>query len=142
MFYKEMVIAMLLMGAGAVSGVAADPYPRVQVVIVMGFDEESDKALLTTWRVAQRLLDKYGVWVEIIPVNTWINDPMRLMTPDLPRIEINGKLMFIGRAPEEDELEEKILSSMSAPVLRGAEGVVYAALYRNDKLFSDVAIEA
>ncbi|MEM4825174.1 MAG: hypothetical protein QW354_04795, partial [Desulfurococcaceae archaeon] len=65
---------------------------KVIVEIQLDLSEESDTALRTLFNAAEELLDRYGVWVEIIPIHIWSNDPLESETMDLPRIYINGKL--------------------------------------------------
>ncbi|WP_440059544.1 hypothetical protein ACSU1N_07095 [Thermogladius sp. 4427co] len=84
-----------------------EPDIRVELYIVLGFDEESDKALKIAWDVAEKMLEK-GIWVVITPVHEWLADPLLNEYSDYPKIYINGRLMFIGRAPSEDELVKAI----------------------------------
>ncbi len=117
-----------------------DP-PRVQVVLYLGFDEESEKALKLVWDIAQEILDKYGVWVEVIPYHIWVHDPIGLMNPDLPKIVINGKTMAIGRTPSREELIDMILSRIFAREETPSDLVVVAALQRNDHIFEEGVLE-
>ncbi|MEZ0393524.1 MAG: hypothetical protein ABWK00_00530 [Desulfurococcaceae archaeon] len=106
----------------------AEVIARVQVELHLGFDEESDKALLTTWLVAERLLDA-GIWVDVIPHNYWVGSDLRLEAMDLPKVVINGRVMFIGRAPTEDELMDAITSRLGfSPKRVSAEAALGAGL--------------
>ncbi len=111
--------------------------PKVQVVLYLGFDEESEKALKLTWDVAQEILEEYGIWVEVIPFHIWIHDPSGLFYPDLPRIEVNGKVMAIGRIPSREELIDIILSRVFSREAGSNDLVVIAATQRNDNVFED-----
>lgn len=88
---------------------------KVIVEVQLDFSEESDKALRALFNVAEELLDKYSLWVEIIPVHLWFTDPLEAEVSDLPRIFINGKLRFIGRAPRRGELLDAILEHAGLP---------------------------
>ncbi|MEM0379909.1 MAG: hypothetical protein QXW87_03190 [Desulfurococcaceae archaeon] len=83
---------------------------RVQLIIYLDFSNESEKALQTAWRVANELIEE-NIWVDIEPIHVWVNDVIE-NTIDLPKIYINGKLMFIGRAPSYTELKEAILDRL------------------------------
>jgi len=91
---------------------------KVQVRIYLDFSEESEKAINTAWHVAEEMLDEYGVWVEIEPIHLWVTDPLGTEILDLPKIEINGKTMFIGRAPTHRELIEAILDRIGKPLVK------------------------
>ncbi len=84
-------------------------FTKIQVVLYLGFDEESDKALQVAWEVAQELL-KEGIWVELIPDHVWFSDLLGTGFSELPKIAINGWIAVIGRAPDPDELRELILA--------------------------------
>ncbi len=111
--------------------------PKVQIVLYLGFDEESEKALKNVWNVAQEILEKYGVWVEVIPYHIWVHDPTGIMFPDLPRIEINGRVMAIGKTPSKEELIDMILSRVYNRDSTPTDLVVIAATQRNDQTFID-----
>lgn len=81
---------------------------RVQVILYLDFSEESDKALRIVFQVAEELIAK-NIFVEVEPIHMWSFNLFDSFTPDLPQIFINGKLMFIGRAPSKDELINAIL---------------------------------
>ncbi|RLG81594.1 MAG: hypothetical protein DRO40_09410 [Thermoprotei archaeon] len=116
-----------------------DP-PKVQVVLYLGFDEASEESLKITWSVAQEILEEYGIWVEVIPIHVWIQDPIEIQFADLPKIEINGKVMVIGRIPTREELVDLILSRVYSSEKAESEAYAIAALQRNDKIFQDVSI--
>jgi len=116
-----------------------DP-PKVQVVLYLGFDEASEESLKVTWNVAQEILEEYGIWVEVIPIHVWIQDPIEIQFADLPKIEINGKVMIIGRIPTKEELVDLILSRVYSSEKAESETYAIAALQRNDKIFQDVSI--
>lgn len=88
---------------------------KVIVEIQLDFSDESDKALKTLFNVAEELLDKYNLWVEIIPVHLWFTDPLEAEATDLPKIFINGKLRFIGKSPSKRELTTAILEHAGIP---------------------------
>lgn len=88
------------------------------VEIQLDFSEESDKALRTLFSVAEELLDRHNLWVEIIPIHLWFKDPLEAEISDLPKIFINGKLRFIGRAPLRRELVQAILEHAGLPPTR------------------------
>ncbi len=111
--------------------------PRVDVVVYLGFDEESDKLLKLVWDVAQDILDKYGVWVEITPVNIWL---MGYNVPELPRLEINGKTMIIGRVPSKEELIDMILSRVYKYERPDTQLYAVAASLRNNRIFENAAL--
>ncbi len=95
-----------------------DTSEKVIVEIQLDFSEESDKALRVLFNVAEELLDKHGIWVEIVPVHLWFADPLESELADLPKIFINGKLRFIGRAPSRKELIEAIMSHVGTPPVK------------------------
>lgn len=97
---------------------AAEGVEKVVVEIQLDFSEESDTALRTVFSVAEELLDKYNIWVEILPVHLWFVDPLEQELADLPKIFINGHLRFIGKAPSRKELIEAILSHVGMPPRR------------------------
>lgn len=88
---------------------------KVIVEVQLDFSDESDKALRALFSIAEELLDKYNLWVEIIPVHLWFADPLEAEASDLPRIFINGKLRFIGRTPRKGELVDAILEHAGLP---------------------------
>jgi len=114
--------------------------PKVQVVLYLGFDEASEESLKLTWNVAQEILDQYGIWVEVIPIHVWINDPIEMQYADLPKIEINGRVMIIGRVPSKEELIDLILSRVYSSDHGETETYVLAAIHRNDKVFEEGSI--
>ena len=114
--------------------------PKVQVTLLLGFDDNSEKALHLTWEVAQEILEEYGVWVEIIPIHIWIHDPTGIQQPDLPCIEINGRTMFIGRVPDKEELIDVILSRVFNKEVSGEHILVVAARNLTNRLFMEGAI--
>lgn len=115
---------------------------RVQVTLMLGFDDESEKALQIAWNVAQELLEQ-NIWVEIIPVHLWLTDVMSIELPDLPKIIINGKTMFIGRAPRKQELIDAILDRIDKPYIGKNEGLVTAArIFEPGFLSGALVIEA
>jgi len=83
----------------------------VQVRLYLDFSEESEKALRVAWELAEELLDK-NILVEIEPIHMWLDNPIDLDALDLPKIVINGKIMFIGRAPSKQELLEAIMDRL------------------------------
>jgi len=91
---------------------------KVIVELHLDLSEESDNAIRVAFNVAEELLDKHNVWVEIIPVHIWFTDPIEQGSADLPRIFINGKLRFIGRAPTKKELADAIREHISIPPRR------------------------
>lgn len=92
-----------------------DILDKVVVEIQLDFSEESDKTLRTLFEVAEEMLDKYNIWVEIIPVHLWFTDPLESELADLPKVFINGRLRFIGRPPSKKEIIEAILSHAGLP---------------------------
>lgn len=116
-----------------------DP-PKVQVTLYLGFDEVSEECLKITWSVAQEILEEYGIWIEVIPIHVWIQDPIELQFADLPKIEINGKTMIIGRSPSKEELIDLILSRIYSSERGESEAYVIAAIQRNDNIFRDVSV--
>ncbi len=112
---------------------------KVQVTIYLGFDDESDKALQTAWNVAKKLLEQKNIWVEIIPVHIWLTDPIGLEIPDLPKILVNGRTAFIGRAPSEEELIDYIMDRLGETPPPRQEDSVFAATYYTN-FFEGVAM--
>lgn len=92
---------------------------KVQLIIYVDFGNESEKALQTAWRVADDLFER-NIWVEVEPIHIWLSDPLE-NSIDLPKIYINGKLMFIGRAPSYTELREAILDRIGKHIDRKFE---------------------
>lgn len=84
---------------------------RVQVILYLDFSEESDKALQVAFEVAEELIEK-NIFVEVEPIHMWNFNLFDSFTPDLPQVFINGKLMFIGRAPGREELINAILDRL------------------------------
>lgn len=115
---------------------------KVQVTLILGFDDESEKALQTAWNVAQELLEQ-DIWVEIIPIHLWLTDVTGIELPDLPRIVINGKTMFVGRAPSRQELIDAILDRINKPYIGRNEGLITAMrIFEPGFLSGAVVIEA
>jgi hypothetical protein len=98
--------------------VATEDITKVIVELHLDLSEESDEALRVAFSVAEELLDKYNIWVEVIPVHVWFTDPIEQSALDLPKIFINGKLRFIGRAPRRDELIKAIREHVNLPPRR------------------------
>ncbi len=90
---------------------------RVQVRLYLDFSDESEKALRIAWEVAEELFEK-NIWVEIEPIHYWLNNPIDSEIYDFPKIMINGKLMFIGRAPSKQELIDAIMDRVGKYVER------------------------
>lgn len=113
--------------------------PKVEIKLTLGFDEESDKALKIAWNVAQKILEEYGVWVEIIPVHIWHHDPLGLEVPDLPIVEVNGRVVSIGRSPSENELEDIVLTRIYTKEKNTIDLFALAAAQRNNNIFENGA---
>ncbi|WFO76202.1 hypothetical protein J4526_05055 [Desulfurococcaceae archaeon MEX13E-LK6-19] len=113
--------------------------PKVEIKLTLGFNEESEKALRTAWKIAQKILEEYGVWVEVIPIHVWYQDPLGLEVPDLPIIEVNGRVMSIGKAPSEEELEDVILSRIYAKGKQSTDLFALASIQRNNPVFENGA---
>lgn len=112
---------------------------KVVVEIHLDFTEESDKALRTLFEVAEELLETKGVWVDIIPVHLWFENPIEADLNDLPKVFINGKLRFIGKAPSRKELISAILERVGSITTKREEPVVESTRFF-DGGFSDVAL--
>lgn len=91
---------------------------KVIVEVQLDFSEESDNVLRTLFSIAEELLDKNNIWVEIIPVHLWFTNPLEAEVSDLPKVFINGKLRFIGRAPNRRELIQAVLEHAGLPPAR------------------------
>lgn len=100
---------------------------KVIVEIQLDFSDESDKALKMLFNVAEELLDKYNLWVEILPTHLWFTDPLEAEASDLPKIFINGKLRFIGKVPRRKELIEAVLEHAGLPPK--SSGSTYSSIY-------------
>ncbi|MET1160427.1 MAG: hypothetical protein ABWW65_05645 [Thermoprotei archaeon] len=111
---------------------------KVQVRIYVDFSRESDEAIRTALSVAEELLDK-NIWVEVEPIHVWIHDPLTLDNLDLPKIEINGKTMFIGRAPSREELVTAIFDRLGKPPLKTRDREL-APITEGDEGFREVVI--
>ena len=85
---------------------------QVEVLVILGFNEESDKALETAWRVAEKIRREYGIWVIVKVDQLWIYDPIRLSELKVPQIYVNGKLFFVGKAPRDNDLVNAIMSML------------------------------
>jgi hypothetical protein len=96
---------------------SAEEADIIKVIVELHLDlsEESDNAIRVAFSVAEELLDKHNIWVEIIPIHVWLTDPIEQNSVDLPKIFINGKLRFIGRAPTRKELAEAIREHINIP---------------------------
>lgn len=112
---------------------------KVVVEIHLDFTEESDKALRTLFEVAEELLETKGVWVDIIPVHLWFENPIEADLNDLPKVFINGKLRFIGKAPSRKELVSAILERVGSVTTKKEEPIVESTRFF-DGGFSDVAL--
>lgn len=99
---------------------------KVIVEIQLDFSEESDEALRLLFQVAEELLDRDGIWVEIIPVHIWLDDPLEAESMDLPRIFINGKLRFIGKVPSKKELKSAIMERVGVTPVNKEESSINA----------------
>ncbi|ADV65017.1 thioredoxin family protein [Desulfurococcus mucosus] len=99
---------------------------KVIVEVRLDFSEESDEALRRLFQVAEELLDRKGIWVEIIPEHVWFNDPLEAESMDLPQIYVNGKLRFIGRVPSISELKSAIMERVGMPPVKNEETNVSA----------------
>jgi hypothetical protein len=97
---------------------------KVIVELHLDFSEESDKALRTLFVVAEELLDQYNLWVEIVPVHVWFQNPLEAELEDLPKIYINGKLRFIGRAPTKTEAIKAILEHAKLPPVKSTQSII------------------
>ncbi len=75
----------------------------IQIILYLGFDEESDEALQNAWEAVKELMDE-GINVELIPYNVWLTDPTGLEAFDLPKIYINDELISVGRALSVSEI--------------------------------------
>ncbi|MEM1634596.1 MAG: thioredoxin family protein [Thermosphaera sp.] len=106
-------------------------FPEVAKVIVeiyLDFSEESDKALKTLLSVAEELLDEH-IWVDVIPHHVWFTDPLEAEVMDLPKIIINGKIRFIGRAPDRAEIISAIRERIGMPAIKSEEIEIETARY-------------
>lgn len=111
--------------------------PKVEIRLTLGFNEESEKALRIAWKIAQKILEEYGVWVEVVPIHVWYHDPFGLEVPDLPVIEVNGKVVCIGRAPSEEELEDIVLSKIYSRNKHSSDIYALASIQRNNPIFDN-----
>jgi len=93
---------------------------KVQLILYLDFSDESEKAIETAWEVAEEMLDE-NIWVEVEPIHLWNHDPLGIEIADYPKIIINGKTMFIGRAPSKKELIEAIRDRVGKPLSRSRE---------------------
>ena len=100
--------------------IESDDIVKVVVELYLDLSEESDNALRLVFNIAEELLDKHNIWVEIIPVHVWFTDPIEQEAMDLPKIFINGKLRFIGRTPTRRELIEAIKEHINIPPRRAS----------------------
>lgn len=113
---------------------------KVIVEVQLDFSEESDKTLRTLFEVAEELLDKHNIWVEIVPTHIWFTDPLEVEMADLPKVFINGKLRFIGRTPTKKELVEAILSHVGLPAERSKQSIPLPSRVTFDGGFPEVAL--
>jgi len=101
-------------------------YEKVQLRLYLDFSDESEEALRISWLVAEELLER-NIFVEVEPIHQWFNDLLDEYNEDLPKIFINGKLMFIGRAPSREELIDAIFDRIGKYIkpVSGDEKIVY-----------------
>ncbi len=81
------------------------------VTLVIGMDSESAIALENAERARKLLYERYGLKIVVVPINTWISDPIRAQMMGIPRIYVNGLLVSQGKALDVNELVEFVLSS-------------------------------
>lgn len=101
---------------------------KVIVEIYLDFSEESDKALKTLLSVAEELLDEH-IWVDVIPHHVWFASPLEAEVMDLPKIVINGKIRFIGKAPDKSEMISAIRERVGMPPIKSEEVELEATRY-------------
>jgi len=82
----------------------------IEIIVVMGMDEESESALHNCWKAAEILLKDYGLEAYVVPVNMWIHDPIRLSELKLPKVIIEGRLIAEGKAPSVEEVIDAIIA--------------------------------
>ncbi len=85
---------------------------EAEVLIVAGFDHESEQAISTAWKVAEKLRRQYGIWVLVRIDQVWIHDPIKIAELRIPQVYVNGKLFFTGKAPREEDLVNAIMSML------------------------------
>ncbi len=108
---------------------------QVEVLVILGFNEESDKALETAWRVAEKIRKEYGIWVIVKVDQLWIYDPIRLSELKVPQIYVNGKLFFVGKAPRDNDLVNAIMSMLWKSDLDALS--IPTAVMKKEPVFSD-----
>jgi len=82
----------------------------IEIMVIMGIDDESDSALRNCWRAAELLLKDYGLEIYVVPVSTWVHDPIMLSEMKLPKVIIQGRLIAEGRAPSIEEIIDAIIA--------------------------------
>ena len=108
---------------------------QVEVLVILGFNEESDKALETAWRVAEKIRSEYGIWVIVKVDQLWIYDPIRLSELKVPQIYVNGKLFFVGKAPRDNDLVNAIMSMLWKNDIDALS--IPTAIMKQEPMFSD-----
>jgi len=111
----------------------------VDILVFIGFDEESDKALRNAFRAAEILRELYGINAYVVPINTWIHDPLRQSIAAIPQVVVRGRVLARSRAPAPQEIVEGVVRLLNAhPV---PEPMVPAAVFEDPGQSDAVAVE-
>lgn len=112
---------------------------KLDIVVVIGFDEESEKALRNAFKAADRLRREHGIEAYVVPINTWVADPIKSHAMSIPRIIVRGKVIASNRAPSPEEIVEHVIEILENTGSFG-ELTVPAAIFRDPEQSDAVAL--
>lgn len=84
----------------------------VEIQLVLGFDEESERALSAALEAQKVLREEYGIWVTVSPRQLWKHDPVTSTVIGVPKLIINRTVVFEGRAPSVEEVVDAVIALM------------------------------
>jgi len=112
---------------------------ELDIVVVVGFDEDSEKALRNAFKAADRLRREHGIEAYVVPINTWIVDPIKSHAASIPRIVVRGRVIASKKVPSPEEIVNHVME-----ILEKGGGVeeltVPAATFRDPEQSDAVAL--
>ena len=88
---------------------------EVDVTLVLGFDEESERILKLAREAAKILRDEYGIWAYIIPTTSWRSGSSLFSEPwvegdkPAPRIYVNGNPVPSSSLNTAEDLADSVI---------------------------------
>ncbi len=93
---------------------------EVDVTLILGFDEESERILKLAREAAKILRDEYGIWAYIIPTTAWRSSSSLFSEPwvegdkPAPRLYVNGNPVPLSSLNTAEDLADSVVGLLRA----------------------------